>query len=59
MLNFGNLVPELPGRTKAFARVMNTPHWVRNPGTDGRDRVTDPIHSTRGAGILAQLIRGV
>lgn len=43
----------------ALARVLNTPDLARQLGTQGRRRVVERFDSTRGAGILAQLIRGV
>jgi glycosyltransferase involved in cell wall biosynthesis len=43
----------------ALARVLNTPDLARQLGTEGRRRVAEQFDSTRGAGIMAQLIRGV
>ncbi|MDR7082011.1 glycosyltransferase involved in cell wall biosynthesis [Arthrobacter ginsengisoli] len=43
----------------ALARVLNTPDLAGQLGTEGRRRVANRFDSTRGAGILAQLIRGV
>lgn len=56
----GLLVPtnDPPRLAAALAKVLHTPDLARQLGAQGRHRVVGEFDSTRGAGTLAQLIRG-